>query len=563
MLQAKRYRMAWPLLLLLAGQLHAQNSMDSARCEALGALNVSPTQIGEPVAGVSIEAANWVAAGGNAPAHCRIDGRMDPVDTSASARPIQFGVALPADWNGRAIQMGGGGMNGNVPALAGRGPQSDLANGYVTYGSDSGHGMREEEWLLNDEAIRNLGYMQMKKTHDAAIALVEQAYGRLPEYNYYVGGSQGGREGLTVVQRYPADYDGVLATVPIVGFSSLMLAPSRTRIEEKPLTRWVPPAKGNALLAEFMRQCDALDGLNDGVINNYVDCRALFNVNDDQGPANPWAAIQCRNDTDPDPTDTSTQACVTSGQIETLHYVFSEFTPGVRLGFGRETFGMWAPTTSVAAQGGFGGLFTGMRYRGQEGAGADAPVFATLGTNGVYGFFMQDLEGNPLDFSEETHGARYEQLSTWLDSTQADLGEFAGQGGKLIVIVGTDDTIAPSGEQLDWYQSVINKMSRAAVDRFARLYVLPQTGHGLSGRSAAINGAGETTEPFAIPSQTDRFALLRDWVEKGVAPDMSATVTSDAAAWPMCSYPQYPRFTGTDPAEASSYTCRDPQTDLK
>src|SRR5690606_9362578 len=164
------------------------------------------------------------------------------------------------------------------------GPQSDLANGYVTYGSDSGHTVTDEEWLLNDEAIFNLGYMQMKKTHDAAMVLINSAYGREPAYNYYVGGSQGGREGLTVAQRWPQDYDGVLSTVPIVGFSSLMLAPSRTRIEEKPLARWVPASKGTALLKEFMRQCDGLDGLEDGVINNYVACRAIFNVHDGVGP---------------------------------------------------------------------------------------------------------------------------------------------------------------------------------------------------------------------------------------------------------------------------------------
>src|SRR5690606_6126194 len=217
--------------------------------------------------------------------------RLLPVDESPTARPIRFGVALPAEWNGRSMQMGGGGMNGTIPPLAGgpAGPSS-LSNGFVTYGSDSGHGAGDDEWTLNDEAIRNLGFMQMKKTHDAAMVLIERAYGRPPAYNYYVGGSQGGREGQMVVQRYPEDYDGVLSTVPIVGFSTLMLAPTLIRIQEIPLENWVPPTKGNAILAEFMRRCDHLDGLVDGIINNYVDCRAIFNVNDGIGEADPWAA---------------------------------------------------------------------------------------------------------------------------------------------------------------------------------------------------------------------------------------------------------------------------------
>src|SRR5204863_2543101 len=107
-----------------------------------------------------------------------------------------------------------------------------LQRGFATYGSDSGHQFAPNDWTLSDEAIKNLGYMQMKKTHDAAMVLMERLYGERPRYNYYVGTSQGGREALTVAQRYPADYDGIAANVPIVSFSSLMLAPEWIRIQE-------------------------------------------------------------------------------------------------------------------------------------------------------------------------------------------------------------------------------------------------------------------------------------------------------------------------------------------
>jgi tannase/feruloyl esterase len=111
-------------------------------------------------------------------------------------------------------------MNGSIPDLTGRAypidGKSPAQLGFVTYGSDSGHQMgTATDWTLNDEAIRNLGYMQMKKTHDAAMVLVERMYGERPRYSYYTGTSQGGREALTVAQRYPADYDGVIANVPI------------------------------------------------------------------------------------------------------------------------------------------------------------------------------------------------------------------------------------------------------------------------------------------------------------------------------------------------------------
>ena len=247
--------------------------------------------IGEPVRSVMLAAPAWVDAGNGTPAHCRVDGVMAPISSDATARPINFRVVLPAAWNQRAAQLGGGGMNGIIPNLTGGvpgGPPSVLERGLATYGSDSGHQMAfgrgrgavppgtnlSDDWALNEEAIANLGYAQMKKTHDAAMVLIERMYGERPRFNYYIGTSQGGREALTVAQRYPADYDGIAANVPIVGFSSLMLAPELIRIHEKPLANWVTPAKINAIRGEFVRQCDELDGLADGIINNYVACRA-------------------------------------------------------------------------------------------------------------------------------------------------------------------------------------------------------------------------------------------------------------------------------------------------
>jgi len=606
------------------------------------AASIPPSQIGEPVSAVAIDSQAWVEAAGNMPAYCMINGHLEPVDRSATARPILFGVALPAVWYRRAIQMGGGGMNGSIPALAGGfGGPSELARGFVTYGSDSGHANGDEQWTLNDEAIMNLGFMQMKKTHDVAMVLIERAYGERPAYNYYVGGSQGGREGLTVAQRYPDDYDGVLATVPIVGFSTLMLAPTLTRIQERALANWVPPVKGNAILAEFMRRCDDLDGRVDGIINDYYDCRAIFNVHDGIGEDDPWAAKRCANDVDPNPADSSAAACLTSGQIETLQFVFSNYSPLGSLPNRRTNFGMWAPTTAVAgAGGGFGpppgpgaappgrgpatagrgapvpgrgdapagrgqfppargvgpggagvpggrgipggrgapgvpggapggrggiapmappgALFVGQRYRGQEGAAPDAPVFATLGSNGVTGFMLQDVDGNPLDFDSARERDRREQVAGWLDSTDPDLRAFRRRGGKLIVAVGTDDTIAPSGEQLNYYQSVIDRMGRRAVDEFARFYVIPQTGHGLTGRSAPIDGNGASVAPTPIPSNFDRFALLQNWVENGVAPGKTERVTGPAGSLPLCSYPEYPRYRSGSPTDAASYACAEP-----
>jgi feruloyl esterase len=394
--------------------------------------------------------------------------------------------------------------------------------------------------------------MQMKKTHDAAMVLMERLYGSRPRYNYYVGGSQGGREALTVAQRYPADYNGVAANVPIVNFSSLMMAPEWIRIQEKPAANWVTPAKVEAIRAEFIRQCDKLDGLADGVINNYMACRAIFDMSQGAPDRNPWSAKRCPNNVDPNPQDTSAAACFTDGQISTLKMVYSRYKFATPLANDVKSFGMWVPNIDPSGS----GLISNARYKGQEGAQPNAQNHSHLGILGATGFLMRDLSANPLDYVEGGPlNARRVEISAWLDSTNPDLSAFAKRGGKMIVAIGTNDTLASPGAQLDYYQSVLDKLGRSTVDEFARFYVLPQTGHGLSGSSYTVDGDGRTITRKAIPSRFDRVAMLMDWVEKGSTPPKSSTVTGDTGSLPLCSYPTYPRYSSGAPTEAASYTC--------
>ncbi len=397
--------------------------------------------------------------------------------------------------------------------------------------------------------------MQLKKTHDAAMVLIERMYGEKPRFNYFFGSSQGGREGLTVAQRYPADYDGIAANVPIVNFSSLMLAPELIRIQEKPLANWVPPAKVNAIRGEFMRQCDKLDGLVDGIIQNYMACRAIFDRTQAPRNSNPWSSKRCPNNVDPNPDDTSADACLTDGQISTLQFVYSRYPFATPLANGVKSFGMWVPNTDPSGS----GLIVPIRYRGQEGAGDNAPMHSHLGVLGVTGFLMKDLKANPLDYVEGgALNARRRQISEWLDSTNPDLHAFYKRGGKLIAVIGTNDTLASPGAQLDYFQSVIKKMGRKKADRFARFFVLPQTGHGLSGTNYSTDGNGKSIPVAPIPSTFSRLNLLMDWVEKKAAPPMSVTVTAGKRSLPMCSYPTYPKYVGGPADAAASYTCAAP-----
>jgi feruloyl esterase len=397
--------------------------------------------------------------------------------------------------------------------------------------------------------------MQMKKTHDAAMVIIERVYGERPRFNYYIGGSQGGREALTVAQRYPADYDGIIADVPIVNFSTLMLAPELIRIQEKPAANWIPTAKTAAIRAEFIRQGDKLDGLEDGVINNYMGARALFDMSQGKSKRNPWAAVRGPDGKDPDPADTSANARFSDGQIETLKFIYSRYKFATPLANGVKTFGMWVPNTDPSGS----GLLANSRYRGQEGAAPEAPMHSQLGILGVTGFLMQDLAANPLDYVE---GGKFEkrrkEISGWLDSTNPDLNAFYKRGGKMIVTIGTNDTLASPGAQLDYYQSVVDKMGRKKVDAFARLFVLPQTGHGLSGNSHTSTGAGKEIARFQIPNQYDKRGALIAWVEKNEAPGKTLLVKAGDRTLPLCSYPTYPKYVSGPAESATSYQCAAP-----
>ena len=184
--------------------------------------------------------------------------------------------------------------------------------------------------------------------------------------------------------------------VPIVNFSSLMLGPEWLRIQEKPLANWVTQAKRTAIATEVIRQCDGLDGLLDGIVNNYQACRAIFDVK--QGPLGrqPWAAKRCPGNIDPNPADTTAAACFTDGQISTLQFTHTRYFFATPLAFNNPSFGMWLPGTDPGGS----GLIEPRRYRGQEGATAASPVHTHLGIAGVTGFLFQDLAANPLDYVE-------------------------------------------------------------------------------------------------------------------------------------------------------------------
>ena len=170
-----------------------------------------------------------------APEYCKVLGRILPVDPAAPA--ILFQVNLPTVWNGRSVQYGGGGFNGVLTSGLGLVPAarfdqpSPLGQGYVTVGTDSGHqnkpGEPPQAFALNDEALVNFAHASYKKVRDVSVDLMFRAYGRKPDRLYFVGSSEGGREGLTMAQRYPADFNGIFSRVPVINWTALQFAGTR------------------------------------------------------------------------------------------------------------------------------------------------------------------------------------------------------------------------------------------------------------------------------------------------------------------------------------------------
>jgi feruloyl esterase len=203
-------------------------------------------------------------------------------------------------------------------------------------------------------------------------------------------------------------------------------------------------------------------------------------------------------------------------------------------------------------------LLTDTRSRGQEGAGADARMFNALGVQGVTGFVLGDLDANPLTYAKTPAiEKRSRQISEWVDSTDPDLSAFRKRGGKMIVAIGSNDTLASPGAQLDYYAAITKKMGKQ-LEGFARLYVLPQRGHGLSGNYYTTTGDGKTVAGSALPSSWDRVELLQKWVEQGQAPDKTQVVTGQGgSSGLMCSYPQHAQYKGGAPDQSAAWNCRE------
>ena len=527
-----------------------------AACSALAAMTIDAEAIGLPTRGARIDAATLEApaelkvaeraptpAAAITPAtphYCKLLGRIAPVDPSAP--PILFQVNLPTQWNGRLVQYGGGGFNGvlitglTLPPASRFDTASPLAQGFVTVGTDSGHqtaqGQPPQAFALNDEALVNFAHASYKKVRDVAVELTKRRYGRAPGKLYFVGSSEGGREGLTMAQRYPRDFDGIFSRVPVINWTGLQLAGTRNGIATMG-DAWLKPAQVKLVHDAVLKACDASDGIADGLVSDAAGCKARFDA----------TALRCG-------AGASGDSCLSDSQLRAVQTLHAPYRYPFPFANGVTEYPGWGisgeNTPAAGPTGGWLAWWLGAAPPSLPPAPNNSIAWV-YGSGAVQYFYARDPQLDVRRFDAAAHAARLKEVSALMDSTDPDLGAFAARGGKLLMLEYMADYAQSPYAGIEYYRSVVARMGQAAVDRFARLYTAPGVDHVGSG----------------APANVDMLGVLVDWVERGREPGPLQVVAQQRTppfavtlARPLCSWPAWPRYKGSgDAASASSFEC--------
>ena len=525
----------------------------AVRCTSLTA-GVAANEIGIPSGAATIDSATWVAATNlvvaergptpasrvspATPAFCKILGRIAPV--SSTAPPILFQVNLPSQWNGRSVQYGGGGFNGtlinalSLPPAQRFDTPSPLAQGFVTLGTDSGHQNKPNEppqaFALNDEALLNFAHASYKKVRDVAVVITHRAYGRKPDKLYFMGSSEGGREGLTMAQRYPNDFHGIFSRVPVISWTGLQHAGLRDGMAIRG-EAWISPAHTKLVHDSVLAACDASDGLVDGLIANPVGCRQRFDV----------AQLRCKGG--------SSNSCLTDAQIKAVQTLHSPLKMPITLANGVNEYPARGPSgENIPSFGPTGGWQSWW-------LGTEPPAFPPKMSNGIawfYGagaikyFYARDPNADLTSYSVQANASRVLEISNLMDSTDPDLSKFNANGGKLVILENLADYAQSPYAGIQYFAAVQEKMGAANTKKFARLYAAPGVDH---------VGAG-------APSNVDMLSVLVDWVERGKAPETLEVVDQEVKApfqvtraLPLCQWPLWPRYKAGPVNLAASFEC--------
>lgn len=569
------------LSVLASTAMGADASGPQSACQALAhAAFPDPTT---RIASATPREAGAVGAAGpfgpapTAPAHCHVLGKMqERKGANGQTYAIGFQVRLPQTWNGRLFFEGGGGSDGalgaGVGSLMGGEPGSALERGYAVVTTDAGHdnavnndpqrqGVVTFGW--DPEARRNYGGAAIGPVVRAAKALVKAYYGKAPAFTYFAGGSKGGQEAMMAAERFPDEFDAVLVGYP--GFR-LAYAGAVEQIWDaqafadaaRAMGQLTPdglPLAGKALSDDdlvlvsnaVLKACDGLDGLVDGMIENFTACNThrVSPVLD---------ALACKGAKTPD--------CLLPVQIRALYKVMD----GARTRSGRVLYSDWPWDAGIAARTAQG-VSQGWRIwkMGPYAAPTNQGLTVTLGGASASAVFTSPptpVADNPAALARYVFGADVEAnfLKTqvkwgpfnesavdFMHADATDLRRFTARGGKMLIYHGVSDPVFSINDTIRWVEAV-DRREGGKADRFLRLYAVPGMNHG---------GGGPATDQFAA------FDALVAWREQGSAPGPLVAAARAGSPWPgrtrlLCPYPQQPRYVGGDSEKAQSFRCVKP-----
>jgi feruloyl esterase len=398
----------------------------------------------------------------------------------------------------------------------------------VSYGTDGGHRGRsnvDASFAADQQAKLDFTYQSVERTTREAKALISRYYGRKPDYSYFMGCSTGGREAMLAAQRLPLEFDGVVAgnasfNLTRVAMNQIWSLQTVTRIAPrdatgKPqLSEAFTDAQLKAVASTVLKQCDGLDGLEDGMINDFKACR--FDP----------ASLKCGSE-----DSARAQPCLSAQQIEGLKDILG----GARNSRGESLYGATPYDTGIALP----------AWRAMHlGTATSPPANASLGRDTLRLFSMTppNPDFDPLRFDFDRDLGTLAETAAINDAVATLHSTFAGHGGKMIVYHGLSDQAMWTGALTQWYERLTPRDSEGP-QSWARLFLVPGMTH---------CGGGQSTDQF------DMLTAIQQWVEKGQAPDR---VVASGRAFPgktrpLCPYPKVARFDGGNPDNQESFSCR-------
>jgi Tannase and feruloyl esterase len=463
------------------------------------------------------------------PAFCRVAATLKP----SSDSEIKIEVWLPvSSWNGKFQGIGNGGYAGE---LSFGGLADAVSRGYATASTDTGHADANNTsagWALHHpEKIVDFGHRAVHVTAVSAKAIIRAFYGEGPRRSYFSSCSNGGRQALMEAQRYPADYDGIVAGAPANYWTALLsFAASNAKAMLAEAASYLPAAKLPAIEAAALAACDASDGVKDGVIDNPPACR--FDP----------AVLLCKS--------AESDSCLTRPQMTALQALYD----GLKDANGMTLFPGYSPG-GEAEPGGWAPWITG-----------NAPEHSLMFAFGTQ-FFKNMVFENPewdfrsFDAVRDTKIAD-SKLAAALNATDPDLSAFRERGGKLILFHGWSDAAIPAVNTINYYQSVVAKAGANAAGKFVRLYMVPGMQHCEGGPGPDVFGHVGTARGDRAH---DIDTALEDWVEQSIAPAQIVASKYKGSprargevvrTRPLCPYPLVAKYTGTGSTdEAANFTC--------